>query len=96
MGGILVRKLVKQTKVLCSWAPHQRRLGQVRPSQTGTNVGTTGAGVLGKANATVRQEFGRLDSPDRVLNQVAELFALLVADDRPKNTLVFLAIAIGG
>src|SRR6202162_2365506 len=64
MGGILVRKLVKQTKVFCSWAPYQRRFGQVRPSQTETNVGTAGAGVLGKANDTVGQELGRFDSPD--------------------------------
>jgi hypothetical protein len=64
MGAILVRKLVKQTKVLCSWAPHQRPFGQVPPSQTQTNVGTAGAGVLGEANATVGQKFGRFDSPD--------------------------------
>src|SRR6202162_878765 len=64
MGGVLVIKLVKQTKVLCSWTPHQRRFGQVRPSQTETNVGTAGAGVLGKANATVRQELSRFDPAD--------------------------------
>jgi len=29
MGAILVRKLVKQTKVVCSWAPHQGRFGQM-------------------------------------------------------------------
>src|SRR5882762_6230726 len=40
MGGVLVNKLVKQTKVFCSWAPHQCRFGQVRPSQTETDVGT--------------------------------------------------------
>jgi hypothetical protein len=43
MGGILVRKLVKPTKVVCSWAPHQRRFGQVRPSQTKPDVGAAGA-----------------------------------------------------
>src|SRR5258708_7275513 len=58
MGGILVRKLVKQTKVFCSWAPYQRRFGQIRPSQTEPDVGTAGAGVLGEADATVGQEHG--------------------------------------
>jgi hypothetical protein len=46
IGGMLVRKLVKQTKVLCSWTRHQRRFGQVQPSQTATTVGTAGAEVL--------------------------------------------------
>ena len=53
-------------------------------------------GFWGEADATLGQELVRFDSPDRVLNQMAELFALLVANDRPENTLVFLAIAIGG
>ena len=31
MGAILVRKLVKPTKVVCSRAPYQRRFGQILP-----------------------------------------------------------------
>src|SRR6266436_5928740 len=74
-GGILVRKLVKPTKVVCSWTPHQRRVRQVLPSQTESEVGTAGAGVLGEADTTVRQELSRFDSSDRILNQVAEFVA---------------------
>jgi hypothetical protein len=39
-GGMLVRKLVKPTKVVCSWAPHQRGLSQVLPLQAEADVGT--------------------------------------------------------
>ena len=84
MGAILVRKLVKPTKVVCSWAPYQRGFGQVRPSQTESDVGTAGAGVLGKADATVRQKLGCFDSLDRILDQLPEFFALFVADDGPE------------
>jgi hypothetical protein len=84
MGGILERKLVKPTKVICSWTPHQRRFGEILPPQTKTDVGAAGAGVLGKADATVGQELGCFDPSDRVLHQVAELFALLVADGCPE------------
>src|ERR1700693_2333913 len=52
MGGILVRKLVKQTKVFCSWAPYQRRLGQIPSPQTETDVGAGSAGILREADAT--------------------------------------------
>jgi hypothetical protein len=31
MGGILVRKLVRPTKVFCSWAPHQCRISGAEP-----------------------------------------------------------------
>jgi hypothetical protein len=58
MGGILVCKLVKPTKVICSWAPHERVFGQIWSSQTEPNVGTAGAGILGKPDAAVRQELG--------------------------------------
>src|SRR5438105_9262017 len=83
-GGMLVRKLVKQTKVFGSWATYQRCFGQIWPSQTQTDVGTAGAGVLREADATVGQELGGFDPADRVLDQVAELFALFVPDDRPE------------
>ncbi len=68
MGGVLVIKFVKQTKVFCSWASYQRRFGQVRSSQTESDVGTAGAGVLGEADATVGQELGGFDPADRVLD----------------------------
>jgi hypothetical protein len=84
MGGILVRKLVKPTKVLCSWAPNERCFGQILPPQTEPYIRTAGAGVLGKADATVGQELGHFNSSDRVLNQVAEFLALFVADGCPE------------
>jgi len=80
IGGILVRKFVKPTKVVCSWTPHQCRLGQVRPPQAESDIGTAGARVLGEANAAVRQKLGRFDPLDRVLDKMAELFSLLVSD----------------
>src|SRR6266436_6047091 len=61
IGGILVCKLVKPTKVVCSWTSYERSFGQVRSSQTEPDVGTAGAGVLGKADAAVGQELGRFD-----------------------------------
>ena len=79
MGGILVRKLVKPTKVVCSWAPNERRFGQIVPAQAEPDIGTAGAGVLGKADATVGQELGRFDSANGILDQVAELFSLFVS-----------------
>ena len=71
MGGVLVRKLVKPTKVVCSWTPYERRFGQIRPPQTEADVGTASARILGEADAAVRQEFSRFDSSDGVLNQYA-------------------------
>src|SRR6266478_1929444 len=84
MGGILVCKLVKPTKVFCSRAPHQRRFGQILSPQTEPDVGTTGAGVLGKADATVGQKLGGFDPSDRVLDQSPEFFALVVVDRGPE------------
>jgi hypothetical protein len=39
---------------------------------------------LGKADATVRQELGRFDPANRILDQVAELLSLLVSDGCPE------------
>jgi hypothetical protein len=68
MGGFLVRKLVKHTKIISSWPPHQPRFRQILPSQTQANVGTAGAGVLGEADAAVGQKLGRFDPVDRILD----------------------------
>src|SRR6202043_2921179 len=50
MGGILVRKLVKPTKVVCSWASYQCRFGQIRPPQAQPYIRTAGAGILGETD----------------------------------------------
>src|SRR5271157_1331068 len=51
IGGFLVRKLVKPTKVLCSWPPYQGGFGHVLASQTKPHVGTAAAGVPGEPDA---------------------------------------------
>src|SRR5204863_1841445 len=81
IGGLLVRKLVKHTKIFSSWAPHQLRFGQILSPQTEAKVGTASTGVLREANAAVGQKFGRLDPVDRILDEMTEFFPLFVADD---------------
>jgi hypothetical protein len=80
MGGFLVAKLVKPIKTVCSWTPYQRGANQVLLPETESYIRAAAAGVLGKADAAVRQELCRLDSPDRVLYQATEFLALLVGD----------------
>src|SRR5205814_4039047 len=84
IGGFLVRKLVKHTKIFSSWAPHQPRFRQVFSPKTQANVGTAGAGVLGEADAAVGQKLGRFDPPDRILDKMTEFLTLFVADDGSK------------
>jgi hypothetical protein len=80
MGGSLVSKLVKPTKIFCSRPPYQSGFGQVVPSKTKADIGTATAGVLREADPTVGQELRRLDSPDRIFDQLAEFASLLVRD----------------
>src|SRR3989442_16008242 len=47
MGGFLVRKLVKHTKIFSSWPTHQGSLDQSLIPKAKSYVGTTTAGVLG-------------------------------------------------
>jgi hypothetical protein len=84
MGGFLVRKLVKPTKVLCSWPTHECGFGLFRPSKAQPDIRAAAAGVLRKANPAVRQELGGLDPTNRVLDQLAELKTLCVGDCCPK------------
>jgi hypothetical protein len=79
IGGSLVIKLVKPTKVF-SRPPDYTLFRQFLPSQAEADVGTAGAGVLGKADAAVGHELTGLDSLDRVLDQSTELPALFVGD----------------
>src|SRR5438270_2202869 len=84
MGGFLVRKLVKHTKIFSSWAPHQPRFGQILSPQTQADVRTAGTGVLREADAAVRQKLGRFDPMDRILDEMTEFLTLFVADNSPK------------
>src|SRR5579859_3882981 len=80
MGGFLVSKLVKPTKVFCSWTSHQSGCGEFLPSQTKPHIRTGAAGILREPYAAVGQELRGLDPADRVVNQLAELLALLLSD----------------
>ena len=74
---------VKQTKINSRLA-HQRRLDQIRLVQAEPREGTCRARVLGEADATVRQEQTRFDSPHRVFDQSFELLPLFVGDRGPQ------------
>jgi hypothetical protein len=80
MGGFLVIKLVKPTKVFGSWPPDEGGFDQLRFIQAQPEISTAAARVLGEANATVGQELCRLDLADALVNQFAELPPLFVAD----------------
>src|SRR6266566_1938429 len=82
-GGCLVIKLIKPTKIFCSW-PHQSAFRQIRTSEAESDIRTTAAGVLWKANAAVRQKLGRLDPLDRVSDQLSEFLALLLGNRGPQ------------
>jgi hypothetical protein len=78
MGGFSVCKLVKPIKTLCSWTPHQAGVSHFLLAKTKSHVGTATAGILWKADSTMRQELCGFDSLDRVPYQATELLALLV------------------
>jgi len=80
MGGSLVSKLVKPTKIFCSWTPNESGVDQFLLSKTKAHIGAAAAGILGKTDATVWQKVRGLDSSDRGLDQVAELLPLFVGD----------------
>jgi hypothetical protein len=84
-GPLLVSKLVKPTKIFCSWPPYQGGFGQILTSETKTDIRTAAAGVLRETNPTVRQELSRLDSPDRIFDQLAEFAPLLVREENGQS-----------
>jgi hypothetical protein len=79
INGLLVRKLVKPTKVF-SRTPNQGRVHQFLSAQAQTDIGTRGARVLRKPDTAVRQELSRLDPSDRVFYQFAEFLPLGVCN----------------
>ncbi|MFY9908386.1 MAG: hypothetical protein WAK56_01020, partial [Candidatus Sulfotelmatobacter sp.] len=80
MGGFLVIKLVKPTKVFCSCTPYQGGCGEILPTQTEPNIRAATARVLRKTNAAVREELGGLNPVDSVFDDVSEFFPLLLGD----------------
>jgi len=73
VGGLLVIKLVKPTKVFGSWPPNEGGFDQLRFVQAEPEIGAAAARVLRKANAAVRQELRRLDLADAFMNLPAWL-----------------------
>src|ERR1035441_2532993 len=85
-GGIgigLKRKFVKQTKI-DSWLAHECSFDQVGLVEAEPEEGAGGTGVLGKADAAMRQEQTGLDPSDRVIDQGCELLPLLVRNGGPE------------
>jgi hypothetical protein len=78
MGGFLVIKLVKPTKIFCSWTPHQGGVGHDLFAKTKSHLRTAATRVLRKANTAVRQKICGFDSTGRALHQAAKLQALFL------------------
>src|ERR1019366_2161512 len=83
IGGYLVNKFVKQTKI-DSWLAHQAGLDQVGLVEAEPDEGAGGAGLLWEADATMRQEQPRFDPSDCVIDQGRELLPLLVRNGGPE------------
>jgi hypothetical protein len=81
-GGLLVIKLVKPTKTLGSWTPHDSGVNQFLLSKAEPYIRAAAGGILGKADSTVRRKVRGLDSPDRIFYKVAKLLTLFVAHGR--------------
>ena len=75
IGGLLVRKLVKQTKIV-SRTPNKSGFDQFWLSEAEAHIGAGGARILRKPDAAVRQELCRLDPADGVIDQPAEFLPL--------------------
>src|ERR1700692_2187450 len=73
-----VIKLVKPTKVVCSWAPHESGVRQYLLSQTKPHIRAAAAGILRKAYAAVRQKVCRLDAANCAFDQATKLLSLFL------------------
>src|ERR1035437_6304710 len=83
IGGYLVNKFVKQTKI-SSWLAHKSGFDQVGLVEAEPEEVAGRAWVLRKADATMRQEQPGLDPSDCVIDQGCELPALLVRNGGPE------------
>jgi len=79
MGGYLVNKFVKQTKVDSGFAD-ESGLDQVLLVEAEPDERTGCAGILGESDAAVGQEQAGLDPADRVFDQSCEFLPLFVGD----------------
>jgi hypothetical protein len=71
MGGLLPRKLVKQTKVV-SRTPNEIGFNQFRLAQTKADVRATGTGIQWEPDAAVRQKLSGFDPTNSVFNELAK------------------------
>src|ERR1019366_4262682 len=83
MGGHLVTKFVKQTKIDSRLAD-KASLHQIALVETQSEKRTGSTRILGEADAAVRQEQSRLNPTYRVVDQGLELLPLLVRDGGPR------------
>src|ERR1700737_4358920 len=79
IGGYLVSKFVKQTKIN-SWLRHEGGLDQVRLVEAEPDEGAGRARILWEADPTVGQKEPRLYPPHRVRNQRGPLLSLFFGD----------------
>jgi hypothetical protein len=79
MGGYLVNKFVKQTKV-DSRLLHERGIDQVLLAEAEPDEGTAGTRILREADAAMGQKRSGLDPTDSVFDQSRELSPLFVGD----------------
>src|ERR1019366_6449776 len=83
IGGYLVNKFVKQTKIDSRFA-HKAGFDQVTLVEAKPEERTGCTRILWKADATVRQEQSRLDPSDCVIDHGCELLPLLVRGGCPE------------
>src|ERR1019366_1035608 len=83
MGGHLVTKFVKQTRIDSRLAD-KASLHQIALVETQSEKRTGSTRILGEADAAVRQEQSRLNPTYRVVDQGLELLPLLVRDGGPR------------
>jgi hypothetical protein len=79
IGGYLVNKFVKQTKINSGFA-HKSRLHQIGLSEAEPEEGASCARILWKANAAMRQEEPGFYPSDCVIDQGGKLLPLFLAD----------------
>src|SRR5205823_4834173 len=80
IGALLLRKLVKPTKLFGSGTPHQIRINEVLAAEAQPDIRASTTRVLRKADAAVRQKLRRFDSLHGIFDQLAELTALFVCN----------------
>ncbi len=79
IGGYLVNKFVKQTKI-DSWLAHECGFDQVGLVEAESDEGAGRARILWEADPTMGQKEPRLDPRDRVRNQRGPLLSLFFGD----------------